>query len=144
MARQIKIAVGPSEQVTAMIYAPPANAGRGATVILAHGAGADQLSDFMVRFANGSAERGIAAVTFNFVYREVGRRVPDRNDKLEDTYLKVIAAVRDGAAGKSIGQGHLVVGGKSMGGRIASQVAARSSDGIDGVVALGYPLLPPG
>jgi predicted alpha/beta-hydrolase family hydrolase len=138
------VTIGPTEQITATVYAPTRKAAHPPTIILGHGAGAGQTSDFMVRFANGLAARGVAAVTFNFAYMEACRRVPDRNDKLEDTYLKVIAAVRSGSAGKDVGQDRLVIGGKSMGGRIASQVAARTPDGIDGIVALGYPLHPPG
>jgi predicted alpha/beta-hydrolase family hydrolase len=67
---------------------------------------------------------------------EEGRRVPDKNAKLEATYRKVIEKFRDGDK--------LVIGGKSMGGRIASQVAAKAADDIAGLVFLGYPLHPPG
>jgi predicted alpha/beta-hydrolase family hydrolase len=112
--------------------------------LLAHGAGTDQTSDFMVRFASGLAQRGVETVTFNFVYTEQGRRLPDRNDKLEACFRDVIAALRTGALGENFSRCKLLIGGKSMGGRIASQVAAHSPDGISGVLALGYPLHPPG
>lgn len=112
--------------------------------MLAHGAGGNQASAFMVRFAGALAARGIDAVTFNFVYSEQGRRLPDRNDKLEACYRQQIAAFRDGAFGESVGRGKLVIGGKSMGGRIASQVAAADAAGVSGLVLLGYPLHPPG
>jgi len=96
-----------------------------------------------VLFATALAARGIHTATFNFVYSEAGRRIPDRNDKLEACYRKVIAAFRGGSLSRA-DRRKLVIGGKSMGGRIASQVAAADGDGIAGVVALGYPLHPPG
>ena len=55
----------------------------GIRLILGHGAGGNQSSGFMVRFATALAERGFPTLTFNFLYSEQGRRVPDRNDKLE-------------------------------------------------------------
>jgi uncharacterized protein len=82
----------------------------------------------MTRFATGLAARGINVVTFNFLYTEQGRRVPDANKALEACFRAVIEAVRH----KKIGRGRLVIGGKSMGGRIAFQVAAASAPGVEG------------
>jgi predicted alpha/beta-hydrolase family hydrolase len=93
----------------------------------------------MVSFATELAERGIEAVTFNFLYTEHRRRIPDRNDRLEVCYRAVIDAVRN-----RIGRNKLAIGGKSMGGRIASQVAAKTPLDLAGLVFLGYPLHPPG
>jgi len=144
MAAHARIEITPSEYVTAVAYPAAARTRAGIAVLLAHGAGGNQLSPFMVEFASGLAERGIDAVTFNFVYSEQKRRLPDRNDKLEACYRAVIAAAHDGALGKSIARDALAIGGKSMGGRIASQVAAADATGISGLVLLGYPLHPPG
>jgi predicted alpha/beta-hydrolase family hydrolase len=83
-------------------------------------------------------------VTFNFLYTEQGRRAPDRNDKLESCWRAVVAAVRDGKFLAAASRRKLIIGGKSMGGRIASQIAAAGEDGIAGLVFLGYPLHPPG
>jgi uncharacterized protein len=141
-ARPFRIDIASSESVTAMAY-PAADGGSSACLILGHGAGADQSSSFMVRFASALALRGIGTITFNFLYTEQGRRLPDRNDKLEACYRKGIEAVRGGAAG-DIGHGALVIGGKSMGGRIATQVAAAGGVDVAGLVLLGYPLHPPG
>ena len=113
----------------------------GVTLILGHGAGAGQTSDFIMSFASGLTARGIDMVTFNFLYREQGRRIPDPNDKLEACYRAVIEAVREQM--KS-GRDALAIGGKSMGGRIASQVAAAGIGDLAGLVFLGYPLHPPG
>jgi uncharacterized protein len=93
----------------------------------------------MTRFATGLAARGMNVVTFNFLYTEQGRRVPDANKALEACFRAVIEAVRH----KKIGRGPLVIGGKSLGGRIASQIAAVGAD-VEGLVFLGYPLYSPG
>jgi predicted alpha/beta-hydrolase family hydrolase len=95
----------------------------------------------MVELASALAARGIDAVTFNFLYSEQRKRVPDRNDKLEACWRKVIETFHKGAF--SGGGGKLFIGGRSMGGRIASQVAAAGED-VAGLVLLGYPLHPPG
>jgi predicted alpha/beta-hydrolase family hydrolase len=80
-------------------------------------------------------------VTFNFLYAEAKKRVPDRNDVLEATWRAAIAAVLGRAA---VATGRLFVGGKSMGGRIATQVASKGDLELGGLVLLGYPLHPPG
>jgi uncharacterized protein len=141
---QIRLDVSPSEHVTALAYRAAPGSRADVILILAHGAGANQTSSFMVRFATSLAARGIETITFNFVYTEQRRRVPDRNDKLEHCYRTVIEAVRSGKFCDDAGRRKLVIGGKSMGGRIASQVAAAGQDGIAGLVFLGYPLHPPG
>jgi uncharacterized protein len=142
--RQIRVDVSPSEHVTAIAYCAAPRSHAGPILILAHGAGANQTSGFMVRFATSFAARGIDTVTFNFIYTQLGRRIPDRNDKLESCYRAVIAAVRGGKVCGDPGPRKLVIGGKSMGGRIASQVAAAGHESIAGLVFLGYPLHPPG
>jgi hypothetical protein len=110
-----------------------------AAMVVAHGAGAGQASPFMVRTASGLARRGVSAATFDFAYMAAGRRAPDRTDALERRWTDAIAEARQAFAGLP-----LFIGGKSMGGRIATHVAARDGDGIAGVVLLGYPLHPPG
>jgi predicted alpha/beta-hydrolase family hydrolase len=135
--------IAPSEPIGALVYTAPAD-GADVSLILGHGAGAGQNSAFMVKFATALAERGIETITFNFAYTEAGRRVPDRNDRLEAAWRRVIAAYRDGELGAHGRSRKLAIGGKSMGGRIASQVAAADSEGIAGLVFLGYPLHPPG
>ena len=113
----------------------------GVTLILGHGAGADQTSGFMVAFATALTERGIDVVTFNFLYSELRRRIPDPNARLESCWRAVIETVRSRTSSNA---GRLAIGGKSMGGRIASQVAAGEAQGLAGLVFLGYPLHPPG
>jgi hypothetical protein len=141
MADRFPITVGPNEAVTALIYRSRSDQTVGLTVLLGHGAGAGQTSGFMVAFAQGLAGRGIDAVTFNFLYTEHGRRTPDRTDKLKACWQAAIAGVR---AHPGLRENNLVIGGKSMGGRIASMVAAEGVHPVDGLLFLGYPLHPPG
>jgi predicted alpha/beta-hydrolase family hydrolase len=138
---QITVSVNAGDSVTALLY-PAAKQKRGAvTIILGHGAGANQLSGFMRLFATGLAERGVDVVTFDFLYTEQGRKIPDPAPRLEGCFRAVIDAV---LKHKKLKGNRLVIGGKSMGGRIASQVAAQNGEQIDGLVFLGYPLHPPG
>ena len=108
-------------------------------LVLGHGAGAPQLSPFITRFAHGLAHRGIDIVTFSFVYMERRRRAPDQPAKLEACCRAVIETTRERVA---TARSMLIVEGKSMGGRIASQVVAADPDGLGvaGLVFLGYPL----
>jgi predicted alpha/beta-hydrolase family hydrolase len=138
----LTVVVGESQSVSARLYRGLDPGRIGATVVLAHGAGAGQLSPFMVRFATGLASRGLDVLTFNFLYTDERRRIPDRTDKLEACYRAVIAAARHNVA---LSGNLTYVGGKSMGGRIASQVAAgEGAESLSGLIFLGYPLHPPG
>jgi len=135
------IQVTDAESVTARLYFAVKTERNRVSLILGHGAGANQLSGFMRLFAAGLAERGLDVVTFNFLYTEQGRKIPDPAPRLESCYRAVIDAV---VKHKKLKGNRLVIGGKSMGGRIASQVAASQPADIDGLVFLGYPLHPPG
>jgi predicted alpha/beta-hydrolase family hydrolase len=141
MPDPFRIDITAGESVGACAYPGVARLRKGITLLLAHGAGAGQASAFMVRFASGLAARGIDAVTFNFAYTEHARRVPDANAALEACYRAAIAAVR---ARAPLRRGTLAIGGKSMGGRIASQVTAAGVADVAALVFLGYPLHPPG
>jgi predicted alpha/beta-hydrolase family hydrolase len=120
----------------------PAALPRGALFVFAHGAGAGQRHPFMVAVASGLAERGIDVVTFNFPYVDQKRKVPDKAPVLEEAFRD---AIRGAGADLQVGPGRrLFIGGKSMGGRMATHLAAQGLDGLRGVIALGYPLHPPG
>jgi predicted alpha/beta-hydrolase family hydrolase len=119
-----------------------------AAMVLAHGAGGGSQSKFMVQAGTALAARGITAATFDFPYMAQGRRVPDKAPVLETAWR---AAIDEARAHPHLRQGDgrqgglpLFIGGKSMGGRIASQVAAQHAVGIAGLIFLGYPLHPPG
>jgi predicted alpha/beta-hydrolase family hydrolase len=94
----------------------------------------------MVAFAKGLAGRGIEVVTFDFPYMREKRRAPDKAPVLESAFRDAIREALDGASGPR----RLFIGGKSMGGRMATHLAAQGLGGLHGVVALGYPLHPPG
>lgn len=108
-------------------------------IIIANGAGAPMDAPFIRTFCRGLAERGYAAASFNFPYQEAGRKAPDRKEKLETAYLSMLkfTAAKTGLVASAI-----TIGGKSMGGRIATQIAVKS--GVQSLVLLGYPLHPPG
>ncbi len=108
------------------------------TVVLAHGAGASMDSEFLEVFAEGLAANGLRVARFEFPYmakRRIDgkRRPPDRMDVLLATYRHIVCATQADT---------LIVGGKSMGGRVASMIA----DDLEaaGLVCLGYPFHPPG
>jgi predicted alpha/beta-hydrolase family hydrolase len=125
------------KKVTALHYAAEGK-GRPA-LVLGHGAGADQRHAFMVHTAGALAARGVDVVTYNFLYTEERRKAPDKPVVLEACCRAALRAARE-----RLGQVPLFGGGKSMGGRIASQVVAGGEGGILGLVFLGYPLHPPG
>ena len=107
------------------------------TVALAHGAGAPMDSAFIAFFAEGLAAQGYRVVRFEFPYmaarrRDGSRRPLDRPNVLLDTWQSVIDHLRPE---------RLVVGGKSLGGRMASMIA--DAAGVQGLVCLGYPFHPP-
>jgi len=135
------VKINESDSVTALLYPASQPKRAGVTVLLGHGAGANQLSGFMRMVASGLAARGFDAMTFNFLYTEQKRSFPDPKARLESCFRAVIDAA---LSQRKLKGNRLVIGGKSMGGRIASQVAAINPDGIDGLVFLGYPLHPPG
>ena len=112
-----------------------------AGMVLAHGAGAGQQSRFMVDTSQALAARGITTATFDFPYMAKGRSAPDKAPVLEAAWRDAVASARAHAAFASL---PLFIGGKSMGGRIASHIAAQGVDDLAGLVYFGYPLHPPG
>jgi uncharacterized protein len=110
-----------------------------ATLVLAHGAGAGQKYPFMEATALGLGIRRVDVITFDFPYMRQRRSVPDKAPVLEKAFQEVIDAARAWS-----GRRPLFIGGKSMGGRIATHLGAQGVDGVRGIIALGYPLHPPG
>ncbi|WP_210239058.1 alpha/beta family hydrolase [Mesorhizobium sp. 8] len=112
------------------------------TLLLAHGAGAPMDSDWMNAMAAKLAGLGIRVARFEFAYmaaRRTGqRKPPPRAEKLLDEYRAAVDALKR--------QGRLLIGGKSLGGRVASMVAddLYRAGKVAGLVCLGYPFHPPG
>jgi predicted alpha/beta-hydrolase family hydrolase len=135
----LAIDLGDGRSTTAIHY--PAEKPRKALLVLAHGAGAGQKHPFMVATANGLAARGIDVVTFDFPYMHAKRGAPDKAPVLEHCFRAVIEA---GRSIKGLSRHRLFIGGKSMGGRMATHLGAQELPDLNGIVVLGYPLHPPG
>jgi predicted alpha/beta-hydrolase family hydrolase len=139
--RSLVVDLESGQRTTALLYPAAGSSSRRAAIILAHGAGAPQRHPFMVGFARALSERGVDALTFNFLYTEHGRKVPDRMPQLVACFRAVMVS----PVPKSRARERLFIGGKSMGGRASTHVAAEDHDlSINGIVLLGYPLHPPG
>lgn len=123
------------------VYPAAADRALGILLVLAHGAGAGERHPLMTAFGGGLSARGVDVVTFNFPYMDQKRRVPDKAPVLEARFRDVIDAARQDRRSSH----RLFIGGKSMGGRMATHLAAQGRvDGLGGVITLGYPLHPPG
>jgi predicted alpha/beta-hydrolase family hydrolase len=110
-----------------------------ALLVLAHGAGAGQQHPFMTAVAKGFATRGVDVVTFDFPYMRERRKIPDKVPVLERAFTEVVTAARQWSRAN-----RCFIGGKSMGGRMATHLGAARLDGLSGIVVFGYPLHPPG
>ena len=118
-----------------LLTTTPEHARPGApTVVLAHGAGAGMRHPFMEKVAQGLATRGLRCVRFEFAYMAEKRGRPDSQGTLQQRWRDVIEQLG--------GPANLVIGGKSLGGRIASQIA--DEVGVRGLTCLGYPFHAPG
>src|SRR5215475_4093409 len=115
-------------------------AGRSPIVVLAPGAGSSRNHASLAGIQTGLADAGWTTVTFDFPYREAGRRIPDRQPVLERCWRAVLDAVQTDAR---LAPPWIAIGGRSMGGRIASHVAAAGAP-VNGLVFLGFPLHPAG
>ena len=118
--------------MTRFLIDGPADASR--TYVFAHGAGGPMLSPFMKTVARGIAAEGIRVVRFEFPYMAARRKRPDPQNILLDCFRDVVSELGDPR--------HLVIGGKSMGGRMATMVADEL--GVAGVLVYGYPFHPSG
>jgi predicted alpha/beta-hydrolase family hydrolase len=105
---------------------------RGPTFLFAHGAGAPMNTPWMNTVARGLADQGIRVVRFEFPYMRAKKKVPDREPVLRQAWHELIAELGS----------DVFIGGKSMGGRIATMVADELN--VRGVVCFGYPFHPPG
>jgi uncharacterized protein len=135
MTRRLVIKWAPGEKVTARLATPEGESPVG--ILVAHGAGAGQDHEFMVALRDSLVSAGLTTMTFNYAYTEAERRAPDRMPKL----LAVHAAAAERLASYC---DTVVLGGKSMGGRVASHLAGDEGWEAAGMVYYGYPLVPLG
>lgn len=138
---ELPIQVDADRRVTGALHRPAGGGDPVVAVALAHGAGNDMDHPLLTHLAAGLAGAGHAALRFNFPYREQGRKSPDGQKVLEATWLAAAAALRE-ALEPTVPA--VLAAGKSMGGRVASQLAADGRLAVDGLVLLGYPLHAPG
>ena len=125
------------DAATTAVY-EPAQAGPRVVYVCAHGAGGSMADRGMLAVCDALRARGISTVRFNFLYKEKGSGRPDPMPRLMEAVSAVVAHVR-----RELGPRTLVIGGRSMGGRAASMLAAEGFD-CDGLLLLAYPLHPAG
>jgi len=123
---------------TSAVLEPAIDAEGKALFVAAHGAGSDMNHRSMLKLSEVLRGRGFDVVRFNFLYREKGGRAPDRMPRLQSCFSAVVERARHEIPGKK-----LIIGGRSMGGRVASMLAAEGF-GCDGLLLLAYPLHPAG
>ncbi len=135
---KVKVALD-GEREMSLVYGIPSDTRRDSTcLVIAPGAGGPMYSPFITYFHSALARKGFLTVKFNFPYLEERRKFPDKPDVLKASYSRIVDEVR------SVHHPDRVfIGGKSMGGRIASMAAADGLD-TDGLFFLGYPLHAPG
>src|SRR5262249_51327526 len=140
--RRRRIALPGGGAVSSVIALPAGfrSPGRIPAVVLGHGAGTDMRSPFMSALHAGLAREGFVAVKFNFPYTEARRRAPDPRAVLQRCYRAVVDAV---LGDRRLAPPWVAVGGKSLGGRIASYLAASGAP-VRGLLFLGSPLPPAG
>jgi predicted alpha/beta-hydrolase family hydrolase len=132
-----KVPVG--DDVVSAVYEPASDAHEDAVVYaMAHGAGGNMSDRAMLAAANVLRARGIGVVRYNFVYKEKGSGRPDPMPKCMSVVAAVVDRIRHELAPTT-----LLIGGRSMGGRAASMLAAEHF-AADGLLLLAYPLHPEG
>ena len=126
------------EEETSAIFEPALASAGGGLFVFAHGAGGHMADRGVLGVAAALRRRGLHVVRFNFLYKEKGSRRPDPMPRLKECITAVAAHAR-----REIAPQTLILGGRSMGGRAASMLAA---DGFscDGLLLLAYPLHPAG
>lgn len=115
--------------------------GSSTLVLLAHGAANTMDHPLLVYLCRELARSGLSCLRFNFPYSEAGRSKPDGQATLEAAWHRVLAHVK---TDPDLAPRHVVAAGKSLGGRVASQMAANGQLPADGLIFYGYPLHPPG
>lgn len=138
----VAIPVSADGSVSGVLTVPKGfEAGRTAAVIVAHGAGNDMHNPLLVHFTEGLGRAGRLGLRFNFPYKERGRKAPGPPENLIRTWQAAFEFVGNHP---EFGTPHIIAAGKSMGGRIASQMAADGLLSAAALIFLGYPLHPPG
>lgn len=137
-----RINLGDQEQVSAILTGPDRTAETNRTgLIFAHGAGNDMHNPLIVSVAEGLARLGRVTLRFNFPYKEKGKKSPDVHKKLVHTWQCAYEYMQHN---QKFPVRRIIAVGKSMGGRVASQMVAEGRMDVAGLIFLGYPLHAPG
>lgn len=138
--QRVRFALRPSQAVTAadaIVWSPQPGTDRPG-LVLAHGAGSDLTDPVLRAVGRGLGERGVPVMAFAFPYATARRRRPDPMSRLESAYADAAAE-----ASRRFDHRPLVLGGRSLGGRVASHLVAQGQPAA-GLCLLGYPLHPAG
>lgn len=135
----ISIEVENGGRVSAVVSIPAQYSGQ-TGIIFAHGAGNDMNHPLILYLAENLAEHGYLTLRFNFPYREQGRKSPDSQRVLGSTWLHVVQFLQQ----HHLRPKRIIAAGKSLGGRVASQLAAEGKLSAERLILLGYPLHAPG
>jgi len=139
---KVTIPVDSEVEVSGIIHASPSREEKNRpSVILSHGAGNDMNHPLIVALTEGFAAAGMTSLRFNFPYKEKGKKAPDRQPVLEATWLSAYSFFKEHPR---YGNTRIAAAGKSMGGRIASQLIAEGRMPASRLILLGYPLHPAG
>ena len=142
ISKRVSIPVGEKEFVSGILTLPEKyDDKKGTGIIISHGAGNDMYNPLIVFLAEGLADAGYYTLRFNFPYRENGRKAPDPQRTLVLTWQCIYEFFKEEAGCK---MNKIIATGKSMGGRVASQMVAEGLLPVDGLVFFGYPLHSPG
>ncbi len=131
-----RLRVGDAE--TSAVFEPSEDSANAPVFVFAHGAGGNKDDRGVVNLSRILRARGLAVVRFNFLYREKKSGRPDPMPRLEECFGAVVERTREELHPKT-----LIIGGRSMGGRAASMMAAENFN-CDGLLLFAYPLHPPG
>jgi len=136
MSETWKIPVGDAE--TSAVFEPADDSPNAPVFVCAHGAGGNKDDRGVVALSKALRARGLSVVRFNFLYREKKKGSPDPMPRLQQCFAAVVERTREEVQPKT-----LIIGGRSMGGRAASMMAAENFN-CDGLLLFAYPLHPPG
>ena len=137
-SEKVTIPVGDKGNTSGILTAPGA-APQNRAIIVAHGAGNDMTTPLLAAFAEGLARAGYPVLSFNFLYSERGRKAPDRPEVLMAAWQAACISLKEIMGSKITA---VTAAGKSMGGRMASMMAADGTLEADSLIFLGYPLHP--
>jgi len=137
-SEKIDIQVGDKGRTSGILTIPAAPVQTRA-VITAHGAGNDMNAPLLAAFAEGLARAGYPVLRFNFLYSEHGKKGPDRPEILMGAWQAAYGRLKEIMEEKTTA---VTAAGKSLGGRMASMMAADGTLAVDSLIFLGYPLHP--